>query len=252
VTIALSHLTYRNGAQIRHNFNANIAFNADHVRVVGCDEFAQIHTTGTLSITDSSFVGNTGNLIAIGGGTATIARCLFENNTGYTIGMLGLGFGDVDVINNTFTNNSGPSSTVLADNAVVRLVHNTFSGNSTSGDFQGGAFTGFTGSSSTWTNNLLVNNTGPLGQCRVNNATSGGNLMYPLDGACVFAAPTDRASADPRLTAPADHGGPTFTMELGSGSPAIDVGDPSGCAPIDQRGLPRDGTRCDIGAFEVQ
>jgi hypothetical protein len=166
--------------------------------------------------------------------------------------MLHLESGAIDITNNTFSNNSGVQSAITANNTVVRLVHNTFSGNSASGSFRAGAFTGYTGSSSTWTNNLLVNNTGPSGQCVANNATSGGNIVYPSDNFCTFAAPTDRASADPLATAPADHGGPTFTMELGSGSPAIDMGDPSGCAPIDQRGLPRDSTRCDIGAFEVQ
>jgi hypothetical protein len=52
---------------------------------------------------------------------------------------------------------------------------------------------------------------------------------------------------DPRLAAPANNGGPTRTMALQAGSPAINAG--SGCSPADQRGAPRVGT-CDIGAFE--
>jgi hypothetical protein len=252
VSITLSNLTYRNGARIAHNFNPNITFNADHVRVQGCDRFAETTGTGMLSITDSSFVGNTGNLIQIGGGTGTIARSLFANNTGNPNGMIDLIFGDIEISNNTFSNNSGSSSAIIANNAVVRLVHNTFAGNSATTDFRAGAFSGFSGSSTTWTNNLLVDNTGAFGNCSGTIESIGGNLVYPADGTCRFDAPTDRASADPMLAAPADNGGPTFTMALASQSPAIDAGLASGCAPIDQRGLPRDSTRCDIGAFEVQ
>lgn len=54
--------------------------------------------------------------------------------------------------------------------------------------------------------------------------------------------------ADPLLHPLADNGGPTLTMALMPGSPAIDAGAP-GCPPTDQRGVPREGT-CDIGAFE--
>ena len=49
------------------------------------------------------------------------------------------------------------------------------------------------------------------------------------------------------------NGGPTQTLALLAGSPAIDAGDPA-CPPpaSDQRGVSRpQGPRCDIGAFEV-
>ena len=59
------------------------------------------------------------------------------------------------------------------------------------------------------------------------------------------------------------NGGPTQTVALDSGSPAIGAGDngicakapPKGLGGIDQRGLARSDTTsdpCDIGAFEVQ
>jgi len=60
-----------------------------------------------------------------------------------------------------------------------------------------------------------------------------------------------------------NHGGPTPTIPLQSGSPAIDAGNPSGCTDgaghllkTDQRGKPRpdpeDISGCDPGAFERQ
>jgi hypothetical protein len=49
----------------------------------------------------------------------------------------------------------------------------------------------------------------------------------------------------------ADNGGPTLTMALLPGSPAIDAGTAVGAPATDQRGVPRtQGTAPDIGAFE--
>jgi hypothetical protein len=57
--------------------------------------------------------------------------------------------------------------------------------------------------------------------------------------------------ADPKLGPLADNGGPTWTMALLPGSPAIDAGSAVGAPPTDQRGFPRpSGVACDIGAYE--
>jgi hypothetical protein len=56
---------------------------------------------------------------------------------------------------------------------------------------------------------------------------------------------------DPQLAPLADNGGPTSTMALLPGSPAIDAGAASGAPATDQRGVPRpQGAGVDIGAFE--
>jgi hypothetical protein len=56
---------------------------------------------------------------------------------------------------------------------------------------------------------------------------------------------------DPKLGPLADNGGPTLTMALLPGSPAIDAGDTAAAPPIDQRGIPRPfSLAADIGAFE--
>jgi hypothetical protein len=64
---------------------------------------------------------------------------------------------------------------------------------------------------------------------------------------------TGNIDLDPLLAPLGDYGGPTQTMALLPGSPALDAGDPTFSSPgaTDQRGLPRvaDG-RLDIGAFE--
>jgi hypothetical protein len=61
----------------------------------------------------------------------------------------------------------------------------------------------------------------------------------------------DDSSTDPKLGPLADNGGPTLTMALLPGSPAIDAGNTLLAPTADQRGFPRPaGLAADIGAFE--
>jgi len=58
-------------------------------------------------------------------------------------------------------------------------------------------------------------------------------------------------NTDPKLGPLANNGGPTLTMALLPGSPAIDAGNTSLAPATDQRGFPRPaGLAADIGAFE--
>lgn len=68
-------------------------------------------------------------------------------------------------------------------------------------------------------------------------------------GGATHTGPTP-LTADPLLDVLANNGGPTATMALFAGSPAIDAA-VSPCPPTDQRGQPRpQGAACDLGAFE--
>jgi hypothetical protein len=91
--------------------------------------------------------------------------------------------------------------------------------------------------------------------------SNGHNLIGVPTEATGFTGTGDQTGANPLLMALADNGGPTETMALSPGSPAIDAGVAAG-ATFDQRGMPRtvddpgvantggsDGT--DIGAFEA-
>jgi Ricin-type beta-trefoil lectin domain len=84
--------------------------------------------------------------------------------------------------------------------------------------------------------------------------TDGG---YNIDSgtSCGFlAASHSKNSTNPNLGPLAANGGPTTTMALPSGSPALNAipSGTSGCAgTTDQRGIPRpQGAGCDIGAYE--
>ncbi len=90
----------------------------------------------------------------------------------------------------------------------------------------------------------------------------GYSLIQNTDGCTVRGALTGNVTGkDPKLGPLANNGGPTQTMALLPGSPAIDTGNPAkpgsgkgACEVTDQRGRPRAangaGTVCDIGAFE--
>jgi hypothetical protein len=82
--------------------------------------------------------------------------------------------------------------------------------------------------------------------------TSGGyNVESGTD--CAFRATGDKQNSAPGLAPLASNGGPTETLALQAGSPALDAADPA-CPPpaTDQRGTSRpQGPRCDIGAFEL-
>ncbi len=73
------------------------------------------------------------------------------------------------------------------------------------------------------------------------------------DGSLDFSAPSSLKRTDPKLGSLANNGGPTLTVALLTGSPAINAGDNSDCPAFDQRGEPRPfGPGCDIGAYEFE
>lgn len=108
-------------------------------------------------------------------------------------------------------------------------------------------------------NSIVANNSG--GNCSATLTSKGYNLSG--DNTCNFNNIGDLNNTDPMLGPLQNNGGPTQTMALSSGSPAIDAGRPSGCTDgqghlltTDQRGKPRHDTEdsggCDMGAYERQ
>jgi hypothetical protein len=92
-----------------------------------------------------------------------------------------------------------------------------------------------------------------LDTCR--NDTKITSLGHNLEkgNTCGLNQPGDMVNTDPRLGPLQDNGGPTLTMALAAGTPAVDAADPACGEPVDQRGITRpQGARCDIGAFELQ
>jgi len=113
---------------------------------------------------------------------------------------------------------------------------------------QGGAIYVSTGAVATILNTILANSF-PGSNC-FGTLTDGGHNISS-DASCNFTSAGSLNSTDPELGPFGDYGGPTATITLLAGSPAIDAGDAGACPATDQRGISRPyGAGCDIGAFE--
>ena len=230
-----------------------------------------IDTSGSLLIDTSTFANNaaTGGNAGNGGQTDGGLNC-GANGAG------GLAFGGA------ITNGGS---------ATLNVKHSTISGNSAQAGNSGVAQSGSTKppkpvaqgtgggvrvgpGGATFENTIVAGNTSANGTGDNSNppvsapnvdgtvTSNGHNLLGVATGATGFTGTGDQTGANPMLAALADNGGPTQTMALTAGSPAIDAGVASG-ASFDQRGRLRtyddptvsntggsDGT--DIGAFELQ
>jgi len=195
-----------------------------------------VYSSGTLTITKSTFSGNEttgdgitaghgGGLANYGAGGPSVQDSTFSGNTASASGALGGGI------------YNGPAAGLTLTN--VTLSNNT--ANSGGSGVYGAAAV-------TLKNTLLAGNT--TDNCG-GSITSNGNNLDSGD-TCGFGASdfTNTGTLSVLVTTLTNNGGSTDTLALISGSPAIDAGDSGACSAEDQRGVPRSGTSCDIGAYE--
>ena len=230
-----------------------------------------IFNSGKLTLKDSvvsdNVAGNDGGGIAnIGGGLLFVLRSTVSNNKSG-------GAGD----------QAGRSGGGIKNSGLLIVDSSTISGNFA---FSGGGLSnGEQGSASGITfmfSTTLGKNSGAKnhgvginvisGQVRIrssiNSNASNDDCLGKVDSqgynlesgdTCGLNAVGDKTSADPQLGPLQDDGGPTPTLELKSGSVAIDGATNDECPSVDQRGVnrPIDGNYdskaiCDIGAFEFE
>jgi CSLREA domain-containing protein len=243
------------------------------------------NNAGRISISESLFSGNSG---ALGGAfylqndsTTTITDTLVSGNTvaapiespsEFGGGIYIQNDASVTITNTTVTGNRADDSgggISLRNSPTVRLANVTVAGNTAdfdgSGDLGGGISLDLEPPGSlTLANSIVAGNTNAAApDCGGPDpiASAGFNLIGNAQG-CLFSAGagdqvgTAGAPIDPLLGPLAANGGPTQTMALAPGSPAIDKGNPAApgsggdaCPATDQRGAPRD--VCDIGAYEL-
>jgi CSLREA domain-containing protein len=228
------------------------------------------HTTGQLTLNKSTIEENDVSSDAIPGG-----------------GGLSTSGGPVIVVNSTINDNSVTSTGTgtLADgggveisNATATFANSTIANNLASGRNAagGGILTGGTGEK------LILHSVTLAGNIADGTSSRGGNLESSeaahllnsivakgkattganCDGAvkssahdledkntCGFDGRGDLVNKNPRLRHLAQNGGPTTTMALRRGSPAINHASPKTSPKRDQRGFKR-GLKPDIGAYE--
>jgi hypothetical protein len=291
-TLTFSGITISNGEVVLDEDNGGgiaITNGGATVSIIGC----------TISGNSAAFGNNGGGGIYIGGGTTNLTNTTVIGNSalGDTPGGGILNEGMLTVTNSTISGNSAAGGggifnvgTLLVDNSTIggnsapqgseggilndgllNASNSTISGNSGYGIFNSGA-----ANQATIKSSIIALNTNSVTPDVGGSFTSQGfNLIGKVDGSTGFTQPTDQtgtvaAPLDPKLdpTGLQDNGGPTQTIALLFGSPAIDRGTSDGLFGTlitDQRGtgfartfddpaIPNaaGGDGADVGAFEVQ
>jgi uncharacterized repeat protein (TIGR01451 family)/CSLREA domain-containing protein len=217
-----------------------------------------------ISIVDTTISGNmatsdTGGVFLYGGASA-IQRSTVSGNTAITTGggiylyAGSLLLEDSTVANNGATGANGVGGGIFSYQA-LDVRHSTISGNS-AGQDGGNIYLYNDGATTTIRNSIVANGVAPADPDIGTNGTV--NAFYSLietPSPNVVTDATDITGLDPQLGPLQNNGGPTQTMLLALGSPAVNTGDPAYAPPptIDQRGQPRvAGGRTDMGATELQ
>ncbi len=226
-----------------------------------------IYDTGSSTISDSTFSGNSaqhgGAIYEYMYGSETIGGCTFSTNTALGFGGAILEQGPVVLTNSTLSGNSAQYGGALYAHVFSSptVKDSTFSGNSAQA--HGGSIYsngGSHGGTPAVSNSTLA--ASASGQnCSGLIADGGYNISD--DASCAFTGTGANGSTigdnvDPMLD-PAglqDNGGPTKTIALDPGSPAVGAVPLAQCTVNDdQRGDPRPAagySACDIGAYEYQ
>lgn len=211
-----------------------------------------------------------GGGIANNSGTMTIDQSLIDGNFAtqgggdgggiINFGGDGNGAASLTIRNSTIAFNNARLAGAIISREGDQLEHNqntlvtenvTIAQNRASDRGVGGVLVG----SGTWTStsSLVADNffdQTTASDCSGTDATSQGFNFETL-GECGFNQASDKRQLVARLdTVLDDNGGPTPTMRLLAGSPALSIRT-AGCTGVDQRGFQRpQGSGCDAGAFE--
>ncbi len=201
--------------------------------------------SGSLTLTDSTLSANSAG--ALGG-------AIFNYNPGdqaYSKGTTAT----TTVVACTISSNDAASGGGIFNDDTLTIVNSTVARNSATA---GGGIDNNAGTVAV-AGTIVATNAAATGPDASGTfASSGNNLIGNDAGATGFVATTDKIGVDPHLGPLQENGGPTETMALLPGSPAIDAGTtadiPGTTTPIttDQRGFALDSPTPDIGAFQTQ
>lgn len=228
-------------------------------RVIDSPVASAMMTISGVTITNGATTGS-------GGGIRVDSTLVLSNSTvnGNFAGSVGGGIenngGSATLTNVTISGNrANASGGGLESSGSATLNNVTVTGNTADADANvfsadGGGFRRFSGTLNLQ-DTIVAGNTdasppAEAPDCFGAPTSLGNNLIGTTKGCGFVPAGGDLPDVDALLGPLADNGGGTFTHALLAGSPAIDRG--SGCAPTDQRGVPRpQGAACDVGAYEL-
>ncbi len=218
---------------------------------------------GTIMLTDCTVDGNSayfnGGGVANYFGTATLADCTISGNS---VGSFGGGIfnriATITVTNTTLSDNvagDGGGGLITEGGPSATLTNCTVSGNSTA-SFGGGVYVTSGGTLDIGDTIVATNTAATRGPDADGTVTSQGyNLIGKTDGSSGWIGSDLTGSIgdplNPLLAPLGNYGGPTETVELLIGSPAIGAGVTVGGVTTDQRGIARPASKPDIGAFQT-
>lgn len=286
-TLDANAATGRGGAIVN---DSSLTIGSSTVSGNSAEEAGAIVSAGATTIAGSTVSGNTakedGGAIVNSADLAISSSTLADNKSQAGSGGAIRSFSSASVLSSTLSGNSAVDGGAIESLASLEVTNSTIAANTATEQGGGLRVLGSTGLS----NATIADNTASAGHGgdiddigfavtihdsivalgRVTGGTGGENcagpgrvysLGYNLEdrNQCGLTGPGDLHEAAPLLGPLASNGGPTQTIALEPGSPAIDAGDPAGCTgpagePLttDQRGVARpQGPRCDIGAYEL-
>jgi hypothetical protein len=220
-------------------------------------------TRGTLTMSDCTISSNSEGGLENAGGMLTITGSTLSSNS-VVHSSVGAGFyntGTAVVSDCTFAfNTGGIQGGSIYNSGTMTVMSSTIAGNS-SMDRGGGIFTQPSGRL-TLENVIVAGNHdhagaggpdiyGPVDSASGYNVIGiGDGLSGISDGVNGNQIGTSASPIDPLLAPLGDYGGPTPTMPLLAGSPALNAGDPGQAGSPDQRGVLRRGG-VNVGAFQA-
>jgi hypothetical protein len=171
-------------------------------------------------------------------GNLTMWNMTLDGNNGV---QLGVSTGATATVNNSVISD-GNQEGILADGTLV-LNNVTITGNAAGGILN----TGTAGRSVT-ANNSIISNNDPLATARPNcqSPVQATDKSIELGTTCG----TD-LHGDPTVDFVNQNGGPTPTIALLAGSPAIGAGNPAKCFTTDQRFFVHTTAGCDLGSWQT-
>jgi CSLREA domain-containing protein len=217
-----------------------------------------IDSGATLNLSESAVTGNTAPRSGGGidlNGTLNLSESTISGNS--ATGSPGIGGGIDDygaaatIVNSTIAgNNASVDGGGIFNQGPLTTSGVTIANNQAGGSAGGGVGSGG-GSNWTTLNTILAyNDSNSDTDCEAAASVTEQGVNLADDASCPFDGSGDITAKDPLLSPLAANGGPTETMALKTGSPAIGAG-VAGCLSSDQRGTPRPASECDLGAYQT-